>query len=187
MAISFRYALVLFCLIFARESDLGSYRSFRQLFKDALDASGTTGLHRRKYSFVQYVSIVSEFRTSLLMRCAASLPFSHIEVTGLPKTALPHDVRRLVQTRNLENVSGSESVDSHNGSNTLHIPFCSSIHGLRPFSADRDRLFDTILPRFYPPQRADTEQGDNDIPPASCCGCSKPFFCRENTGISRPQ
>lgn len=35
---------------------------------------------------------------------------SHIQVTGLPKTALPQDVRRLVQTLNLENVLGSESV-----------------------------------------------------------------------------
>ncbi|KAF9651512.1 hypothetical protein BDM02DRAFT_3110627 [Thelephora ganbajun] len=39
-------------------------------------------------------------------RSSASLPFSHIQVTGLPKTALPQDVRRLVQTRKLENVSG---------------------------------------------------------------------------------
>jgi len=30
---------------------------------------------------------------------------SHIQVTGLPKTALPQDVRRLLQTKNLENIS----------------------------------------------------------------------------------
>jgi len=33
-------------------------------------------------------------------------------VTGLPKTTLPQDVQRLVQTRRLENVCGSESVTS---------------------------------------------------------------------------
>ena len=111
-AISFRYALALFCLIFAKRSDLGSYRSFRQHFKDALDASGTTGFHRSGCAFVWYVSIVSGCGVSSFTRYTASLQFSHIQVTGLPKTALPQDVRRLVQTRNLENVSGSESVDS---------------------------------------------------------------------------
>lgn len=42
-------------------------------------------------------------------------------MTGLPKTALPQDVRRLVETRNLENVSGSESFASCGCSWTLYL------------------------------------------------------------------
>ena len=110
-AISFRYALALFCLIFARESDLGSYRSFRSLLKYALDASVATGLHRHRCSLAQCVFIFFRRGNCSLMLYTAHLKnSSHIQVTGLPKTALPQDVRRLVQTLNLENVLGSESV-----------------------------------------------------------------------------
>ena len=45
----------------------------------------------------------------MLTRRTASLPHSHIKITGLPKSTLPQDVRRLVQTRRLENISTSES------------------------------------------------------------------------------
>jgi hypothetical protein len=112
-AISFRYALALFCLIFARESDLGSYRSFRKLFKVCVG--------RVRYNRPSQVQVLAHLVR--IHRFEAWNPFSHvmssspshyshIKVTGLPKTALPQDVRRLVQTRNLENVSGSESVTS---------------------------------------------------------------------------
>ena len=108
-------------------------------------------------------------------------------MTGLPKTALPQDVRRLLETQNLENVSGGELATSYSCSETLPTPSYSSIHGLRPISANRNRLFIIILPKFYAPQPANAEQGVDDIPTASCHGYSEPFFCWEDAGLSRPR
>lgn len=186
MAISFRYALALFCLIFARKSDLGSYRSFPQLFKMRSTRPvqpAFTG------ASVRSPGIVASFfwvRRYLYMRRTASHSYSHIKVSGLPKTALPQDVQRLVQSRNLENVSGSELVNFYSCPVTLLVPFRSSIHGLQSFSADWSRLPDTIVPEFYDPELANAEQGDNVIPVALRHGGFEPFSSCEDAGTSWP-
>lgn len=150
-----------------------------------MDASGTAGLQERRCSSVRYVSTVPGCGFALLTRQAASGPFSHIQVTGLPKTTLPQDVRRLVQTQNLENVSGSESFAF--AAVPLTYISCSSIHGLRSLSANRNRILVTILPEFHAPQPANAEQGENVVPAAPRNSCSEPFSCWEDAGFSRPQ
>lgn len=183
-AINFRYALALFRLIFASKSDLGSCRSLR--FVEGCVVRVQYGWPSQAQVLALLVRLHHFWaRDCLLTRCTASPLHTCIKVSGLPKTALPQDVRRLAQTRKLENISGSESVNLCSYPVTLPIPFHSSIHGLRSLSANRSRLLDTIVFQFHGSQLANAEKGHSSTAFTSRHGRSESFPCCKDEGFNR--